>query len=104
MRLATPTAVIAASLGCLFQGLTAQAVAGTVATTATGEPLGGANVMLAGGMGRRAVEFFEQLGIEPVSGASGTVRQAVEKYLGGELSGVAPCAESEAHHAAGHHH
>ena len=64
----------------------------------------GANVMLAGGMGRRAVEFFEQLGIEPVSGASGTVRQAVEKYLGGELSGVAPCAESEAHHAAGHHH
>ncbi len=64
----------------------------------------GANVMLAGGMGRRAVEFFEQMGIEAVSGASGIVRQAIEQYLGGELSGVAPCAESEAHHAVGFHH
>lgn len=64
----------------------------------------GANVMLAGGMGRRAVMFFEQLGIEAATGAAGTVRQALEGYLGGELKGVKPCAESEAHHASGHHH
>ena len=64
----------------------------------------GANVMLAGGMGRRAVMFFEELGIEVVTGAAGTVRQALESYLGGNLSGFKPCAESEAHHAAGFHH
>jgi predicted Fe-Mo cluster-binding NifX family protein len=61
----------------------------------------GANVMLAGGMGRRAVSFFQQYGIEAVTGASGTVRQALQSYLGGELSGVEPCAESQHHH---HHH
>lgn len=64
----------------------------------------GANVMLAGGMGRRAVMFFEEMGIEAATGAQGTARQSVERYLGGELKGVKPCAESEAHHAAGHHH
>jgi predicted Fe-Mo cluster-binding NifX family protein len=57
----------------------------------------GVDVMLAGGMGRRAVAFFEQYGIEAVSGASGTVRHALELYLGGELRGVAPCRESREH-------
>jgi predicted Fe-Mo cluster-binding NifX family protein len=54
--------------------------------------------MLAGGMGRRAVDFFEQYGIQPATGASGTVRQSIESYLGGELQGVEPCAESHEHH------
>lgn len=58
----------------------------------------GADVMLAGGMGRRAVGFFEQYGIEAATGASGTVRQALQGYLGGELQGVEPCAESIDHH------
>ena len=57
----------------------------------------GANVMLTGGMGRRAVAFFEQLGIEAVTGASGTVRQALEQYLGGRLRGAEPCGVSVAH-------
>lgn len=57
----------------------------------------GANVMLAGGMGGRAVAMFEQLGVQPVTGAWGTVRQALEQYLGGELQGAAPCSESAAH-------
>jgi predicted Fe-Mo cluster-binding NifX family protein len=64
----------------------------------------GASVMLAGGMGRRAVTIFEQMGIRAATGATGTVRQALQSYLGGELRGVKPCAESEAHHAAGHQH
>ena len=64
----------------------------------------GADVMLAGGMGRRAVMCFEQMGIQAATGAAGTVYQALQSYLGGELQGVKPCAESEAHHAAGHHH
>jgi predicted Fe-Mo cluster-binding NifX family protein len=57
-----------------------------------------ANVMLAGGMGRRAVSFFQQYGIETATGASSTVRQAVQGYLGGELRGSEPCAESQRHH------
>jgi len=56
-----------------------------------------ANVMLTGGMGGRAIMFFEQYGIEGVTGAYGTVRQSVERYLGGQLKGAAPCAESEEH-------
>jgi predicted Fe-Mo cluster-binding NifX family protein len=57
----------------------------------------GVNVMLTGGMGRRAIAFFEQLGIEAVSGAAGTVRRALELYLGGQLRGVQPCRESIEH-------
>jgi predicted Fe-Mo cluster-binding NifX family protein len=57
----------------------------------------GANVMLAGGMGGRAIMFFEQYGIEGITGAYGTVRQSVERYLGGQLSGAAPCSESQEH-------
>jgi predicted Fe-Mo cluster-binding NifX family protein len=56
-----------------------------------------ADVMLSGGMGGRAVTFFEQYGIQPVTGAAGTVRQSVERYLSGELTGTAPCAESVEH-------
>lgn len=57
----------------------------------------GANVMLTGGMGGRAVQFFQQFGIEPVTGASGTVQRSLESYLGGELTGAEPCAESVEH-------
>ena len=57
----------------------------------------GADVMLAGGMGGRAIMFFQQFGIEGVTGAAGTVRQALERYLGGELKGAAPCKESQEH-------
>ena len=57
----------------------------------------GAEVMLCGGMGGRAVAFFQQYGIEPVTGASGTVRESLGAYLGGDLQGAAPCAESIEH-------
>jgi predicted Fe-Mo cluster-binding NifX family protein len=57
----------------------------------------GADVMLAGGMGGRAIMFFQQLGIQAVTGAYGTVRQSVERYLGGTLEGAAPCKESQEH-------
>jgi predicted Fe-Mo cluster-binding NifX family protein len=57
----------------------------------------GADVMLTGGMGGRAIMFFQQFGIEGVTGAYGTVRQSVERYLGGELKGAAPCKESQEH-------
>lgn len=57
----------------------------------------GANVMLTGGMGGRAIMFFQQFGIEGVTGAFGTVRQSIERYLGGQLTGAAPCKESSEH-------
>ncbi len=56
------------------------------------------DVMLVGGMGRRAVTFFQQYDIEAVTGASGTVQQALQSYLAGQLQGAAPCAESLHHH------
>lgn len=61
--------------------------------------------MLSGGMGGRAIQFFNQFGIETATGASGTVKQAVEAFLAGNLQGASSCAESEAHgHGDGHHH
>jgi predicted Fe-Mo cluster-binding NifX family protein len=64
----------------------------------------GADVMLTGGMGGRAVGFFEQYNIEPVTGASGSIRQALQSYLGGELRGVDPCAGEHEHHHHGDCH
>jgi predicted Fe-Mo cluster-binding NifX family protein len=64
----------------------------------------GAGVMLTGGMGLRAVGFFEQYGIEVATGATGTAQQAVQAYLAGKLRGASPCAESRRHHGHGHKH
>lgn len=55
------------------------------------------DVMLTGGMGGRAAAFFQQYGIQPVTGAAGTVRQALESFTSGALGGWAPCSESVAH-------
>ena len=57
----------------------------------------GAEVMLTGGMGARAVSFFRQFGIEPVTGASATVRISLEQYLGGDLRGAEACKTSQEH-------
>ncbi len=62
-----------------------------------------ADVMLSGGMGGRAIQFFQQFGIQTATGATGTVQQALESFLGGELSGAAPCKES-VEHGHGHEH
>lgn len=57
----------------------------------------GVDVMITGGMGGRAIMMFEQFGIEPVTGASGTVRASLEAYLGGALQGAESCLESQEH-------
>ena len=57
----------------------------------------GADVMLAGGMGRRAIALFQQYGIQAVTGAAGSVRHALEQYLGGELQSAEPCSTSLGH-------
>jgi predicted Fe-Mo cluster-binding NifX family protein len=62
----------------------------------------GADVMLTGGMGARAAGFLQQFGIQPVTGAEGTVRQAVEAFLQGQIVGSKPCHEST--HGCGDEH
>lgn len=45
----------------------------------------GANVMVCGGLGRRAIGLFEQACIEVYMGASGTVREALRMFDEGKL-------------------
>ena len=61
----------------------------------------GADVVIAGGMGRRAIDRFRQAGIDVATGASGKVGAALEAYLRGDLRGVEPCAHD--HHGHGGH-
>jgi len=49
------------------------------------------NVMIAGGMGPRAIDMFSNLGMEVVTGAIGNVGNVLQAYLRGEISGVEPC-------------
>ncbi len=63
-----------------------------------------ADVVLAGGMGQRAITFFQQLGIEVATGASGTVEETVASYLRGEMRDVTPCVHDDHHHHDHHHH
>ena len=62
------------------------------------------DVMISGGMGRRAIDFFQQYGIKPATGGSGTVQVVLNKYLGGGMTLAEPCKESIKHaHEGGHH-
>jgi len=61
----------------------------------------GANVMIAGGMGPRAIDMFTNLGIEVVTGAIGNVGNVLQAYLRGEISGVGPCSHD---YPGGHNH
>ena len=55
------------------------------------------DVMLTGGMGGRAITFFQQYGIQTATGASGTVRQALDQYVEHRLEEAEPCHESVEH-------
>lgn len=57
----------------------------------------GANVMIAGGMGGRAIRLFGSYGIECSTGATGSVKRAVTQYISGYLSSATPCRESVEH-------
>ncbi len=43
------------------------------------------DVMVCGGLGRRAIMMFEEMGIRVYVGANGTVRNAVQQYQAGAL-------------------
>lgn len=61
-----------------------------------------ADVIISGGMGRGAYNFFQQFGITTRTGAAGTLEQALKSYLMGELGEEVGCG----HHGHGHgeHH
>ena len=65
----------------------------------------GANVVIAGGIGRRALDLFAQQGITVRAGQSGaTVEELANAWLNGQLTSEP---QGCAHHhddAAGHHH
>jgi predicted Fe-Mo cluster-binding NifX family protein len=60
-----------------------------------------ANVMIAGGMGPRAIDFFTQFGIDVATGAQGKVKDIVEAYLRGEIQGVVACEHHGQDHECG---
>lgn len=57
----------------------------------------GGEVMLSGGMGGRAIAFFNQFGIAAATGATGSVAESIAAFLDGRLTGASACADSEAH-------
>ncbi len=50
-----------------------------------------ADMMIAGGMGPRAIEFFNQFGIDVATGVQGKVKDIVKAYLRGEIKGIVAC-------------
>ncbi|MBM7622699.1 NifB/NifX family molybdenum-iron cluster-binding protein [Sporohalobacter salinus] len=45
----------------------------------------GVDIVLAGGMGRRAKDLFDENEIDAVTGVTGSVDEAIECYLAGDL-------------------
>jgi predicted Fe-Mo cluster-binding NifX family protein len=62
-----------------------------------------AEVVLAGGMGPRAVAMFQGLGIQVATGVSGTVHDALRGWLGG-ARGITPCRHDHPDSCGGHRH
>jgi predicted Fe-Mo cluster-binding NifX family protein len=53
--------------------------------------------MLSGGMGGRAIQFFTDLGIQPATGAAGTVAESIGAFLDGLVRDAEPCDHSVEH-------
>ena len=47
----------------------------------------GAKYIIAGGMGSRAVEFFNQYNIEVITGIEGTIENVTKEFINGTLKG-----------------
>lgn len=65
----------------------------------------GANVIVSGGMGGRAIQFFDQYGIRVVLGANGSVEDTIQTILKGELKDGINIAHPDGHEpGCGDHH
>jgi predicted Fe-Mo cluster-binding NifX family protein len=51
----------------------------------------GADVVVAGGMGSKAIEWFRQAGVEVATGARRSVAETLDAYLGGAMTGATQC-------------
>lgn len=64
----------------------------------------GVNVIIAGGMGERAVNIFNERNIQVITGATGNSKNAVERYLSGDLKSTgSTCHHHEHSHECGNH-
>ena len=62
------------------------------------------DIVLAGGMGRRAFDLFDKNNIEVVTGAKGKVEDSVKAYLNNELDTESDICDHGKSHGSGHHH
>lgn len=62
----------------------------------------GVNVVIAGGMGQRAIDLFDMFGIETVTGASGLARATAEAYLKGALVSSGSVCQHHGEHGCSH--
>ena len=51
----------------------------------------GADVVIAGGMGAKAIAWFRQLGIEVATAARPSVAETLDAYLAGTVTGATQC-------------
>lgn len=57
----------------------------------------GVKVVLAGGMGGRAQQLFDEQGIQTIVGVSGTIEEAVARFLNNELVSSGEVCSEHAH-------
>jgi predicted Fe-Mo cluster-binding NifX family protein len=50
------------------------------------------DVIIAGGMGPKAIDLLNSYGIEVCTGVAGSVRDVLDAYLRGQVAGTVPCA------------
>lgn len=55
----------------------------------------GADVIIAGGMGPKAIGVFQHLGIQAFTGASGIVENVLKDYMNNKIDGAVPCSDHE---------
>ncbi len=61
------------------------------------------DVMIAGGMGPRAIQMFQDFNIEVATGVGGKVENVLKAYLEGKISGTAPCSHDHGNSCGGDH-
>lgn len=64
----------------------------------------GVHVVLAGGMGGGAIDWFAKLGVSAATGCRGTAREAIQAYRDGALNGATGCTPDGAHECGEHGH
>lgn len=58
----------------------------------------GVNVIISGGIGKGAIDIFNERGVSVVVGATGEVQTAVEAYLAGSLKSSGSVCQKHEHH------